>query len=91
MDFLINPSSHYDGDCLFKNGGETPIGASLQITTSHDGLEIFSLSFVGAERLECVEFKNAASLRKRMNLKRRCSVVVETDDLPLCYESQPVG
>ena len=43
------------------------------------------LSFVGAERLECVEFKNAASLRKRMNLKRRCSVVVETDDLPLCF------
>ena len=33
------------GDCLFKNGGETPIGASLQITTSHDGLEMF-FSFV---------------------------------------------
>ena len=49
------------------------------------GLRCFFLSFVGAERLECVEFKNAASLRKRMNLKRRCSVVVETDDLPLCF------
>ena len=67
----------------FQNGvGKLQKELAFKLLLAMMGLRCF---FFELERLDCVEIEKAVSLRKRMNSKRRCSDVVETDDLPLCF------